>query len=262
MSRSLVGVGCTSCSVGDAAPTTTIRPRTRAGFTRPATQVGERDGVDRPGRAMEVDPGAVLLELRGAGRVARRSRAATVASVARPPCSYSTRCRTPPRPSGRLLAAASRADARAATRRRRARCVSPRSSVSAVASTTLFARSTAVDERVVVARRRLLGELHVVDDHAARRRGAGGRSPARGSGAGRASAAARSANVLSSTATTSRFGAGRASRRSKRCTQRLLFEPRQQAPEVGGTGHARGEDAGHEDGHGPAAPAAGEVHGA
>ena len=38
ISRSLVGVGWTSCNVGDAAPTTTTRPRTRAGSTRPLTR--------------------------------------------------------------------------------------------------------------------------------------------------------------------------------------------------------------------------------
>jgi hypothetical protein len=43
---------------------------------------------------------------------------------------------------------------------------------------------------------------------------------------------------------------------------RLLLEARQQAPEVGGARHASGEDAGQQDGHGPAAPAAGDVHGA
>ena len=43
---------------------------------------------------------------------------------------------------------------------------------------------------------------------------------------------------------------------------RLLLEARQEAPEVGGAGHARGDDARHEDGHGPGAPAAGDAHGA
>jgi hypothetical protein len=42
---------------------------------------------------------------------------------------------------------------------------------------------------------------------------------------------------------------------------RLLLEAREQAPEIGGAGHGRRDDAGHEDGHGPAAPAAGDAHG-
>jgi hypothetical protein len=43
---------------------------------------------------------------------------------------------------------------------------------------------------------------------------------------------------------------------------RLLLEAGEQAPEVGGTGHARGDHAGREDGDGPATPAAGDAHGA
>ena len=165
MSLSLVGVGCTSCSVGDAAPTTTTRPRTRAGSTRPLTQVGERDGVDGARRAVEVDPGAVLLGTTTAlggwpdaprdDRGQRRQAAVLVLDA---------------------LQHAAAALGQVARRRLARRCscsnASPPSTLRAAVLVGLgggehdvVGRVDGVDERVVVARRRLLGELDVVDDH-------------------------------------------------------------------------------------------------
>ncbi len=142
MSLSLVGVGCTSCSVGDAAPTTTTRPRTRAGSTFPAIRSENETVSIVPGGPWKSIQAPFFSKAEAwVGWPVRR--ATTVASVGRPPCSYSTRWSTPPRPSGRLLAAAS-----APMLCRKASPPStllwPFSSVSAVASTTLFALSTAV----------------------------------------------------------------------------------------------------------------------
>jgi hypothetical protein len=139
---SLVGVGWTSCSVGDAAPTTTMRPRTRAGLTLPSSR-SENETVSivpgGPWKSIHAPSFSNDDALTGWPR----RRATTVASVSSPPCSYSTRCSTPPRPSGRLLAPAS-----APISRRKASPPStllpPFSLVSAVARTTLSARSTAV----------------------------------------------------------------------------------------------------------------------
>jgi hypothetical protein len=142
MRRSLVGVGCTSCNVGEAAPTTTMRPRTRVAFTRPRTR-SENETVS-------IVPGGPWKSIHApsssnadAGGARPTTSAVTVARVGSPAWVCSTRCRIPPRPSGRLLAP---------TRAPMLRTMSsppntfarPRSSVSAVASTTLSARSTAV----------------------------------------------------------------------------------------------------------------------
>ena len=138
ISLSLVGVGCTSCSVGDAAPTTTTRPRTRAGSTFPASRSeNETVSIVPGGPWKSIQAPSFSKDEALVGRPTRR--ATTVASVGRPPCSYSTRCSTPPRPSGRLLAAASRADAVQEGVPAEHVAVPPFSSVSAVASTTLFA---------------------------------------------------------------------------------------------------------------------------
>ena len=121
---SLVGVGWTSCSVGDAAPTTTMRPRTRAGLDLARQQVGERDGVDRPRRAVEVDPRPVLLERR------RLDRAARAAGPRRWPACPALRARTRRAAARRRAPRAGcwpppRRRSRAGTRLRRGRCCRP-----------------------------------------------------------------------------------------------------------------------------------------
>ena len=115
------------------------------------------------------------------------------------------------------------------------------------------------DERVVIAWRRLLGELDVVDDHA-------------GAGAAQAVDGLRVApplerpvipRVRERLVVDGHHEQVRGRARVavlEALDDRLLLEAREQAPEVGGARHARGDDAGHEDGHGPAAPAAGDAH--
>ena len=139
--------------------------RARApGSTRPSTRSEKRDGVDRAGRAAEVDPRAAVVEGARRRRVAdaaggghrERLEAAgggleALQHAARP---------------GRQVAGAGAAP-------RRARCSSPPStllwpcsSVSAVARTTLRARPTASISALSSRGRGLLGELDVVDDRA------------------------------------------------------------------------------------------------
>ena len=125
-------------------------------------QVGEGDGVDRPGRAVEVDPGAVLLERRGLDRVARapgddrRERGQTAVLVL-------DALEHAPAALGEVARGGLGADLVQ-------ELVAPEHVAAAVLVRLGCGEHDVVcpvdgrDERVVVARRRLLGELDVIDD--------------------------------------------------------------------------------------------------
>ena len=234
-------------------------PAHARGIDTTLDEVRERDGVDRPRRAVEVDPGAVLLERRGLGRVARAPRhdrgQRGQAAV-------------------RILHAlehAPRALRQVARGRLGADAVKELVAAEDIAAALVVRLGGGEhdvvglvhggDERVVVARRRLLGELDVVDDHP--------RAVAAQAVDGLRVAAPRERPVKARVRERLVVdGHDEEVRRRLRGSplealdDRLLIETRQQATEVGGAGHSRREDAGQQDGHGPAAPAAGDVHGA
>jgi hypothetical protein len=117
------------------------------------------------------------------------------------------------------------------------------------------------DERVVVARGRLLGELDVVDDHP--------RAVAAQAVDGARVVAARERPVIPSVrerlvvdGDDEQVGCRLRVATLEALDDGLLLEAREQASEVGGASHAGGDDTRHEDGHGPGAPAAGDAHGA